>query len=173
MAPTSTQDPTLELIYSIRALAQTLEIVHEEMKKSSDANSREHEHILNNVQGLHSELQLLPINISDRSEKSMDKRLDAVLDDVRKNINEIRNKLWSYMKHRKDEQHLTPLQGTPILQILPPAAIEKPPVINGEGLRISWDHLKKIWSVSRWVLAALAASGGIFAFVRAVITALR
>jgi ElaB/YqjD/DUF883 family membrane-anchored ribosome-binding protein len=168
-----TMDPLLDLIYSTRSIAQTLEIVYKELQSQGEDNRRDHEQILSALQKLSTDLQMLPVSTADRMEKEIDKRIDGVLEEVRVKVNETRNKLWSYIQSRRDEEKFrasTPPQGAPVvIGLQPTERAEKAEKEEGLSLHIKKDTLSKIWVITKWSFAILAAGGGITAFIDALL----
>jgi len=175
--PMPTTEPLLDLIYSIRSIAQTLEIVHSEIRRIGTDNSREHEELLRRVQQLGNDVQMLPVSTTDRMDSFVTSKMDPILEDLRKSINDVRNKIWGYIQSRKEEARLTaltPAHGTPLLPIPSPS----PPIVpvahapvSDEGIRFSWTTLKKVWGFGRWIVV-LAAGGGLTAIIQAIVKAL-
>jgi hypothetical protein len=157
----------LDLIYSVKTLAGNVDVMHQDLRRVLEEEARIQARELDRIREFASKntqiLQILPIQTADRLERLIDKKVDGVLEDVRISINEVRQKLSSYIQN-KDAQ-----------AALPPAAIAED--ISDVTTRLEFKkdvfhfHVKtagieKAWKIIRWIAAIIAAGGGGWALIK-------
>ena len=111
--------------------------------------------------------------VSDRVEALIVKRVDAVLDDTRRSLDDVRMKLWVTLGAPKGPDAsgsgMTIKEGMPVpadngrvtgrIEILKDGEIKLESNFNIK-------KLAAIWSIGKWVLVALAAGGGVAGLVK-------
>jgi hypothetical protein len=169
----------LELIYSLKGLAQTVEFLHQDLSRKLDDESKARARELDRFRELIGKntqaLAVLPITFSDRVEKFVGKVEEDVsqeLENVRKAIERVTDKLEGYS--RTAERAISQNEATAAVEAIEQAhehgdVTGRLEVTKEGGLRmeINSTWLKKFW----YVLLVLAAGGGVFG-IKEVIKAL-
>jgi hypothetical protein len=164
---TEQQKILLELIYAVRALASNVETMHGDLRAIVEDKSNRLDREIDRIKELAQKntqlLTVLPINTADRLDRLIDKKVDGVLEDVRISLNEVRDKLYTYVR-TKD-------------LAVPEKAIEEKDDVTGriqideKGIHLSMktEKLEAAWKVLRWVVAAVAAGGGVVAVIKSLL----
>lgn len=157
-SPTPQQQVLLELIYSIKGLASNLESMHKDLKQVLEDESRARDKELDKIKEVvlrnQQSLQVMPVLTADRLDRLIDKKVDGVLEDVRLSLNEVREKLWHYMK-AKEALSAVP-SATQNDDITGSFLIQK----NEVKLHFKTETLEKFWKVAKWIAVALGSVGG-------------
>lgn len=161
----------LELIYSLKGLAQTVELMHQDLSRKLDeeskARARELDRLRDIVAKNSQALTVLPITFSDRVEKlvnGMKSDITQQLLEVERATDRVMDKLEGYS--RTAERAISQNEGT-----VEPA--EEKGDITGK-IEVSKDGDIRVWINSKWlkkiwyVLIVLAAGGGLYGLREAV-----
>lgn len=182
--PPGANQTVLELIYAIRGIAQALDYMHQDLRRTLDENARDVEKLLKIVGENQRAVGVLPITVNDRIEKLLekldkntDKRIDHVLDSVRTNLNDVRTKLYNYLKAKEQEEELELQRTREELIHRDDDFTGKVEIIkdhDGDHLvnvsfRTQWiTTLRKMWPVIKWAGGIIAALGGVHAIIEIV-----
>lgn len=169
------QDPTarsgqnqtlLELIFSLKGLAQTVEFLHQDLSRKLDEESkvrvRELNRLWDAITKSNQALTVLPITFSDRVEKlvgSIKQDVTSSLQEVEHAITRVTDKLEGYS--RTAERAISQNEGTVEHERDEKSDITGKIEVSKEGdvrVMINSKWLKKLW----YVLLVLAAGGGLF-----------
>lgn len=165
--PTGGPNQTLlELIYSLKGLAQTVEFFHQDISRKLDEESKARERELDQIRELVGEsgqaVSVLPITISDRVEKLMSRLESDIGDklrDVDDAITDVRNKLEGYS--RTAERAISQNEGVVEHEPDSHADITGKIEVTEKGdirLQVNSKVLKKVW----YAFLVLAAGGGAY-----------
>lgn len=161
----------LELIYAIRGLAQALEDMHQDIRRTLEGESKDREKAFERFQDLLQKnsqaLAAIPVLTSDRLEGIIQKRVDAVLDETRRTLDDVRMKLWMVVGAPKGPEAsgsgMTVREGIPVPieeRVSGRVEIHKDGEIKFSG-GFNAKRIATLWLVGKWILLALAAGGGI------------
>jgi molecular chaperone GrpE (heat shock protein) len=183
--PTTPNQSLLELIFAVKGLAQTVEFIHSDLRRLIEDESRSRNRELEKIRDLvvksNQSLSVLPITISDRFEsivrhleKGTNEKVDGVLEDVRLTLNDVRQKLWYYLREREKEQVVEVIKRevTGAHRAVIEQEHEKKEEVTGSvslmkdgDLRIQakfdWKKLKTVLTVAKWAGVTLATGGGV------------
>jgi len=188
--PERQQEPLLEVMYVLRTIMQSLDTVHQDLRRVMEEEGRARDHELDKIRDLITKneisLATLPGEISNKLNRQVEKKVDDVLDMVRRNLDDMRQALWTIRQYRQSEaqtpqhgiqiiqQTTTPGQGVPILNpaLLPPpggAPVVETDVTAGLQLKkdgnVHFTITPKVITVAKWVGGTLVAAGSSVGFV--------
>ena len=180
--PTEQQNQTvLELIYAIKGLSQALETMHEDLRNLLGEHDRlqekAHEKIRDLIQEQTRNIDSLPVATADRMEALISKRVDATLDETRRTLDDVRMKLWLYLGTPKGPDAsgsgMTVRDGVPV-PIKKEEDVTGQVTLMGDGKmevrgRFNAGKIAKLLLVLKWVVASLAAAGGVAGIVKAIL----
>jgi hypothetical protein len=170
----------LELIYAIKSLAQTLEDMQEELRSLHDEDARvsekRHEKLLELLQNNAITLNRLPIDAADRTEMVLSKQVHTMLDETRRALDDVRMKLWLAVGTPRGPDAsgsgMTVKDGVPV-PLKEPDVTGQVTLLGDGKMKVEgkFDAAKimKFWAVAKWVVASLAAAGGVAGIVRAIL----
>lgn len=182
--PPGGNQTTLELIYAIRGLAQALDFMHTDLRRLVEEEARDREEELEKIREVLAKnqqtLSVLPITISDRMEnlvrrmdESVNRKVDGILKDVQMSLDDVRNKLWLYLKDQGDlHTELAALGGAVLSK--PDKKEEdvtgKVELHKGGKIAISFQTgwIKKAVTIVKWGVVFLAAGGGVAGIVAVI-----
>lgn len=105
MSTPQDQQELLQLIYALKALAMTVDSMHQDLRRLLLEEGRDREHDLDklrtSIERNQQTLQVVPITVSDRIESIIDRKVDGVMDDVRNSLIDLRQKLNGYLDSKK------------------------------------------------------------------------
>lgn len=166
----------LELIYAIRGLAQALEDMHQDIRRQLEAEAEDREKEFERVKDLLTKnsqaLSTIPVVTSDRLEGIIQKRVDAVLDETRRTLDDVRMKLWMVVGAPKGPEAsgsgMTIKEGIPIPieeRVSGRVEIHRDGEIKFSG-GFNAKKVATLWLVGKWILVSLAAGGGIAGLIK-------
>lgn len=162
----------LELIYSLKGLAQTVEFFHQDISRKLDEESKARTRELDRLRDLLGKnsqtLSVLPITLSDRVEKlvgNLKTDIGKQLSEVNTTIGDVQSKLYEYAKvtDRAVSQNEATVEALKDDRADITGRIE---VANDGRVKIQVNSaiLKKIW----YAIVVLAAGGGAYGLKEAV-----
>ena len=178
-APTTSghHQTLLDLIYSVRGLAQTVEFMHSDLRRLLEEGNRGRDHAVERLRELvEHNTALLPIAISDRLEvpvrrleSGIDEKMDVLLGDILKSLNEVRSKLWDYIQTKEKEASASKTDSAvPVPtahEVTGKIEIRKDGQVN---LSFHTEWVKKVITVGKYIILFLAVGGGIAGIIQAI-----
>src|SRR5687767_5274795 len=158
----------LELIYAVKTLASTTERMHRDLKEVLEEEGKARDKELDKIKEIVSKnaqlLHVMPIMTADRLDRLIDKKVDGVLEDVRLSLNEVREKLYYYVKQKEA------LASVPTKEVDPNDDITGRFEVGKDHVRLSFktDGIGKFWKTARWIAEAIAAGGGGWAIIKSL-----
>jgi len=161
----------LELILALKGLAQTFDIAHANLRSfleaESKANSKEIDRLQNLVAKNNQSMSVLPITISDRVEKLIDRlegdiddKVEAMLREILIAITQVQDKFVNYIQSKGEA--------------VPEELLEGPKSITGRvevhrdgtvGIEFRAEWAKKMIQGLKWASVGAALTGGGYGFL--------
>lgn len=167
----------LELIYSLKGLAQTVEFFHQDLSRKLDeeskARARELERLRDIVSKNSQAISILPITFSDRAEKLVNKlgvEVGEKLRDVEDAVTEVRRSLEGYSRtvdRAVSQNEMQAEMEAKAQEVDEKADITGRIEVNEKGdvkVQVNSAILKKIW----YGIVVLAAGGGAYGIKEAI-----
>jgi hypothetical protein len=168
----------LELIYAVKGLAQALEYMHSDVRRLLQDESRDRSQDVQKLTAIMTQnaqaLAVLPVTISDRIERLMDKmedhvevKVDGVLDSVKSGLGVVQDRLIRMAENQGEKapkDSAIPLLRAPEDDYTGKFEISK----HGELKVAGKIPIKKILFYVKWGGIALASAGGLAGLARIV-----
>ena len=155
--------------------------MHEDLRNLLGEHDRlqekAHEKIRDLIQEQTRNIDSLPVATADRMEALISKRVDATLDETRRTLDDVRMKLWLYLGTPKGPDAsgsgMTVRDGVPV-PIKKEEDVTGQVTLMGDGKmevrgRFNAGKIAKLLLVLKWVVASLAAAGGVAGIVKAIL----
>ena len=173
----------LELIYAIKNLASNLEHMHTDVKRSIENESRERRECL---ERLNTQLQTnqqaiasIPVLVADRVEADMAKRVDSILDETRRALDDMRMKLWVHLGAPRSQE----ASGSGMTSLPPPLPPLPPKSEHVTGqftlmdngnvkLEGNAESAKKVYRIIKIIIGAVLGGTGTVGLAKFVVDAL-
>jgi len=174
------QQTVLELIHSIKILAQALEAMHEDLRNLHDENVRineqHYEKLRDLIQANALTLNRIPVDTADRTDQVISKQVHAILDETRRALDDVRMKLWMAVGTPRGPEAsgsgMTVKDGVPV-PLKEPDVTGRVTLLDDGKMKVEgqFDAKKvvKFWTVAKWAVAGLAAAGGVAGIVKAIL----
>ncbi len=165
----------LELIYAVRGLAQALEYMHSDVRRLLQDENRDRSKDVEKLTDIMNQnaqaLAVLPVTISDRIERLMDRmeghvevKVDTVLDSVKTGLGVVQERLIRYAETQGDKsvKEAVPLLRAPEDDYTGKFEISK----HGELKVAGKIPIKRVLFFAKWIGIALASVGGLTGLVK-------
>ncbi len=165
----------LELIFALKGLAQALEYMHSDVRRLLQDEGRDRSQDMEKLAEICNKnaqaLAVLPITISDRVEKlldkqsaGVDKKIDGVLDGVKVGLGAVQDRLIRYAEQVGDKDNK---QAIPLLRPPEDDRTGSFEILKDGDVKIGARlPMKKIWMVLKWGGLALASVGGVTGLIK-------
>jgi len=184
--PKNLEDPktVLDLIYAIKTLSQTLEMMHEDLRGLHDesvrTNEQRYEKLRDLIQQNALALNRLPVDTADRTDQVISKQVHSILDESRRAIDEVRMKLWMAVGAPRGPEAsgsgMTIKDGVPVL-LKDVGVTGQVTLLTDGNMKVEgkFDATKVavFWKIAKWSIAGLAAAGGVAGIVKVVLAVLK
>ncbi len=169
---------TLELIYAIKGLAQALESMHSDLVRRLEEEGRERdrdiERLSADIEDIQRVVGSLPVTTADRIEATINRKVDGVLDDTRRALDDVRMKLWLHLGAPRGPDAsgsgMTIKEGVPVpadnvtgrLTLLDDGNMKLEGKVNAA-------KLAKIAVIAKWVFISIAGAGGLAGIIKLIV----
>lgn len=173
--PSGQNQTLLELIYALKGLAQALEYMHSDVRRMIEDENRDRTKDLEKLSELCQRnaqaLAVLPITISDRVEKLVDKmqggvdrKFDGVLEGVKMTVGAVQDRLIRYAEQVGDKGAK---EAVPLLRPAEDDYTGKIEISKTGELKLAGKvPIRKIIGIAKWAGIALASVGGVTGLVK-------
>jgi hypothetical protein len=176
--PGAPNQSTLELIYAIKGLAQALEQMHSDLVHRLEAEGRDRdrdiERISADIQDIQRVIGALPVATADRIEATINRKVDGVLDDTRRVLDDVRMKLWMHLGAPRGADASG--SGMTIKDGMPAPAEN----VTGRLTLMDDGHMKvegkvnalkvaKAVAIAKWIFISIASVGGLAGIIKIIV----
>ncbi len=167
----------LELIYAVKGLAQALEYMHSDVRRLLQDESRDRSQDVEKLTDIMNQnaqaLAVLPVTISDRIERLMDKmeghvevKVDNVLDSVKSGLGVVHDRLIR-MAEVQGSDKTTSKEAIPLLRAPEDDYTGKFELSKHGELKVAGKiPIMKLWTIVKWAGLALASVGGLTGLIK-------